>query len=274
MGGAEGDLRRAARRESLGVSYRLPPLEPSRLAPIADRLAWGAVGVMAVAILTTRSGQVPAQAGIALVTLAVVLAAASVAVALVAGIEIWRHGRLGLGRLFRALIVSALLLAWPAWLAAQALRLPSLTDITTDIADPPVFSTRPATIAARSGIRPPDVESRRRAVQAEAYPAVRTLVLESEPEEAFQLVLKAVRALKWRVIEEVRPDDRRGLGRIEAIDETRLLRLRDDITIRFRWTGSETRVDIRSVSRVGRHDLGANAERILRLIEAVNNPEE
>lgn len=256
------------------MSYRLPPLEPSRLAPIAERLAWGAVAVIAVAILATRSGQVPAQAGIAVVTLGVVLAAASVAVALVAGIEIWRHGRLGLGRLFRALIVSALLLAWPAWLASKALRLPSLTDISTDISDPPVFSTWPATIAARSGIRPPDVESRRRAAQTEAYPSVKTLVLESEPEEAFQLVLRAVRALKWRVIEEVRPDDRRGLGRIEAIDETRLLRLRNDITIRFRSAGSETRVDVRSVSRVGRHDLGDNAERILRLIEEVSNPAE
>jgi uncharacterized protein (DUF1499 family) len=109
--------------------------------------------------------------------------------------------------------------------------------------------------------------------QRNAYPQVRTIVLDNEPAEAFQLVQRAVRVLKWQVIEESAPDERRGIGRIEAIDETFLMRFRDDITIRLRWTGSQTRIDIRSASRVGRHDFGANARRILRLAEEINNPE-
>ena len=127
-------------------------------------------------------------------------------------------------------------------------------------------------VAAREGRIPPEIDRRRRSAQERAYPTIRTLVLENEPEEAFQLVAKAIKTLKWRVIEEVRPDDRRGLGRIEAIDESRLMRIRDDITIRFRWVGNETRIDIRSVSRLGRHDFGDNAARILKLVQEINNP--
>jgi len=71
------------------VNYRLPPLGPSRLAPVAERLAYAAVGVAAVAVLATRSGQVQPHLGIAVLTFGVVLAAAAVAVALVGGLEIW-----------------------------------------------------------------------------------------------------------------------------------------------------------------------------------------
>jgi len=43
----------------------------------------------------------------------------------------------------------------------------------------------------------------------------------------------------------------------------------DDIVVRVRPDGSGSRVDVRSVSRVGRSDLGTNARRILRFLEAL-----
>lgn len=254
------------------MSYRLPPIPHSRLASVAERLAYASVPVALVAVLVTRSGKIDPLHGLSMVTGAVVLAAAAVAVGFVAAIDIWQRGHLGLARVFRALLVAGLLLAYPAWLAGQALRLPVLNDISTDLDDPPVFSTRRATITARDGRVPPDIDRRLRSAQARAYPVIKTIVLDSEPEDAFQVVAKAVKALKWRVVEEVRPDDRRGLGRIEAITETRLMRFADDITIRLRWTGKETRIDVRSVSRVGRHDLGANAARIQNLAQEILNP--
>jgi uncharacterized protein (DUF1499 family) len=256
------------------MRYRLPPLPPSRFARAAERLAWLSVPVALAAVLATRAGQVEPLAGIAVMAGAAILAAAALAVACVGAAEMWRTGHLGLGALFRAGAVAGLVLTYPAWLAAQALRLPVLNDVTTDLADPPVFSTSRAALAARDGHRPPDLDPRRRAVQAGAYPDLRGLVLDIEPEEAFQQVIEAVRRRKWRVIEEQRPDDRRGLGRIEAIDESRLMRLPHDITIRLRWTGRETRVDIRAAGRVGRHDFGANAARIRALVQEILNPAE
>lgn len=254
------------------MSYRLPPIPDSRLAPIAQWLAYASVPVCVGAILATRSGKVDPLHGLVALTGGIVLAAAAIAVGFVAGIEIWRRGHRGLGRVFSALLIAVVILAYPAWLAGRALRLPVLNDITTDLDDPPVFSTARATLAARDGRAPPDLDRRRRTAQERAYPAIKTIVLDSEPEEAFQIVAKAVKTLKWRVIEEVHPDDRRGLGRIEAVVETRLMRFSDDITIRLRWTGTETRVDVRSVSRIGRHDLGTNAARIQALAQEILNP--
>ena len=254
------------------MGYRLPPIPESRLALISQRLAYAAVGAVVVAVLAVRAGKAEPLIGIVVVTGSVVLAAAAIAIGAVAGLEIWRFGYRGLGRAFWAMVVAGLLLAYPAMLAARALRLPVLNDITTDLDDPPVFSSSRIALAARGGYLPPDVDRRRRTMQERAYPAIRSIMVDAEPEEAFQQVAKAIKALKWRVIEEIRPDDRRGLGRIDAIDESRLMRLQDDITIRLRAQGGITRVDVRSASRVGRHDLGANATRIERLAQEIANP--
>jgi uncharacterized protein (DUF1499 family) len=254
------------------MRYRLPPMPPSRAARAAERLAFLSVPVILAAILLTRSGQVDPLQGAAMVALGAILAVAALAVASVAAFEIWRFGRIGLGALFRGVFVAALVLAYPAWLAGKALRLPVLNDISTDIVDPPVYSTSRTALAARGGRNPSDLDPRRRQAQLAAYPGVRTIIIEGEPEEAFQQVIEAVRKLRWRVIEEVRPDDRRGQGRIEAIHETLLMRFSDDITIRLRPSGNEVRVDIRSASRIGRHDFGANAARILRLQQEIVSP--
>jgi uncharacterized protein (DUF1499 family) len=254
------------------MGYRLPAVPESRFALVAQRLVYAAIAVILVAVLAVRSGKVEPLHGLAVLTGGVVLAAASVAVGLVAGLEIWRRGHLGLGRLVFSMLLAAGVLAYPAMLAGQALRLPVLNDISTDLDDPPVFSSTRTALALRGGRIPPDIDRRRRVAQERAYPLIRTIVLENEPEEAFQLVVKAVKTLKWRIIEEIRPDDRRGQGRIDATEESRLMRFTDDITIRFRWTGTETRVDIRSVSRLGRHDFGANAARIQRLAQEIASP--
>lgn len=256
------------------MSYRLPELHESRFAILAERLVFAAPGFMLAAILATRSGQTSPQTGLLILTTGVVIASAALAIAFVAAIEIWRYGHLGLARLFRTVLVAAMLLGYPAILAFRAAHLPPLNDISTDVVDPPVFSPSPTVLAAREGRRPPDIDRRLRIRQERAYPQIKTLVLEGEAEETFQLVLRAVKSLKWRIVEEIRPDDNRGLGRIEAIDETLLMRFRDDITIRLRSNGTETRVDMRSASRFGRHDLGTNAARIRKLFDAISNPPE
>jgi uncharacterized protein (DUF1499 family) len=64
------------------------------------------------------------------------------------------------------------------------------------------------------------------------------------------------------------------VGRIDAVARSLLFRFPDDITIRLRAGVGETRIDLRSASRVGRHDFGANARHIrdfAREIEALAN---
>ena len=68
----------------------------------------------------------------------------------------------------------------------------------------------------------------------------------------------------WEVIESSAPGGRLGDGRIEAIERTLIMRFPDDITIRVRPGAGQSRIDVRSASRFGRHDFGVNARRIER----------
>ncbi len=59
---------------------------------------------------------------------------------------------------------------------------------------------------------------------------------------------------------------------IEATDTTLWFGFKDDVAIRIRPDGSGSRIDVRSVSRVGRSDLGANARRIRAFLELIEHP--
>jgi len=249
--------------------YRLRAITPTPFAAWARGLAYAALPLLVLAILLTRSGTIAAFTGLRLVLASGVLAMLAFAVVAVAAIDIWISGRSGLGSLMRASFIAALVLAYPAYLAVEAIRLPVLNDVSTDIEDAPAFSRSRAALLARGGHIPPTLEPRQRAAQARAYPALKPVMLDMEPDEAYQLVRQVVLALEWRIIEDAAPTGREGQARFDIIAESRLLRFQEDVAIRLREQGGQTRIDIRSASRIGRHDFGANAARIERLIEEI-----
>jgi uncharacterized protein (DUF1499 family) len=108
-------------------------------------------------------------------------------------------------------------------------------------------------------------------MQRASYVQIAPLTLDIGPEEAFALVRKAAENLGWRVIEAVPPGGRVGLGRLEAVDRSLILRVPYDITVRVRPRVDGTRIDIRSASRFGNHDLGANADHIRDFLEEASN---
>ena len=55
-----------------------------------------------------------------------------------------------------------------------------------------------------------------------------------------------------------------------AADTTAFFGFNDDVVIRFRPEGAGSVLDVRSVSRVGRSDLGKNAERIRSFLAALD----
>ena len=60
-------------------------------------------------------------------------------------------------------------------------------------------------------------------------------------------------------------------GVIEAVARTPIMGFRDDVVIRVTPMGQGTRIDVRSASRVGSHDFGANASRIRSLLEDLDD---
>ena len=90
------------------------------------------------------------------------------------------------------------------------------------------------------------------------------IILKDEPPEAYAKALAAAEELGWEVAAQ---SEARFV--FDAREETRLFRFVDDITIRVRGEGNGSKIDIRSKSRDGKSDLGANAPRIRRFVEAI-----
>ena len=155
-----------------------------------------------------------------------------------------------------ALILALMAIAPPLILRNQAKGVPPIHDITTDTFDPPVFvALLPERQKARNGADygGPAIASQ----QQKGYPDIKSLIVKTPPAETVQRAIDAARSLGW----EIAASDAPG-GRIEATATTAWFGFKDDVVIRVRPEGSGSRVDVRSVSRVGVSDLGANAKRV------------
>jgi uncharacterized protein (DUF1499 family) len=228
------------------------------------RLAVFSIALILIAVGLVRLRAVDLAAGMSVFAFAILSACAALLLAGTAAVVIWRTGRRGTGVALAGALLALGVLAWPIYLSAKAIRLPLLNDVATDINEPPYFSRSSQALAARGGHVPSEIEPDRRLPQARAYPRVQPIVLDLEADEAFQLALKAAGAMGWEVVSQVRPGGRRGEGdgRIDAVARTALLRFPDDVVVRVRPLAGQTRIDVRSASRYGRHDFGVNAARI------------
>lgn len=139
-------------------------------------------------------------------------------------------------------------------------RVPKIHDISTDTVNPPRFvAILPLRKDAPNPAEYGGAEIAKQ--QARAYPEVKTLSLGMTPEHAFGLALETAQRMGWNVVAAVPVE-----GRIEASDTTFWFGFTDDIVIRVTPDGAGSRVDIRSVSRVGLSDVGTNARRIRQFI--------
>ena len=243
--------------------------------PVAGAAVWSrrsavfALAVAAMSVALARLAPAEAEAALSVLAAALIIALAAILLGGAALAVIWQTGRRGTGQALGAIALALALLAAPVWLAVAALRLPAINDISTDRADPPQFSRSARALAARANRVPPAASPEAAAAQERGYPFVQPIVLDIEAADAYALVQRAVAARGWQILERVSPGGRAGIGHIEAVDRSILFGFPDDITIRLRPLGGQTRIDIRSASRFGQIDFGANARRIARFAEEV-----
>ena len=148
---------------------------------------------------------------------------------------------------------------WCYWRTAQ--RVPAIHDITTDTENPPRFvSISPLRKNApnSSEYGGPEIAAKQRA----AYPDLAPAMLSIPQDKAFEQALAAARKMGWVIV-----DANAAEGRIEATDTTFWFGFKDDIVIRVAPSDHGSRVDIRSVSRVGKSDVGMNARRIRKYLK-------
>jgi len=181
---------------------------------------------------------------------------AAIVVAVAAAILAYRvHAQRELIVSLLGLIVSVAVAGPPVYLWRHAEGLPHLHDITTDTDNPPRFV---AIVPLRKDARnSTDYSAETAALQKKGYPDIGPALLNAPPVQALQLAERAARAMGWDIVA-VAPDQLR----IEATDTTLMFGFKDDIVIRVTANGSGSRVDARSLSRIGGSDLGTNAKRI------------
>ena len=186
---------------------------------------------------------------------AVYLGLAAMALSLISGGLAFRK-KSGRGQLLAAAgLIAGFVAFWSPYSQDRtAQRLPFIHDITTDIENPPVFD---AVLPLREGMNSVAYDPAVGAEQRAAYPDIQPLVLDVPPGEAFSRALATAEGLGWEIVAQDA-----GAGLIEATDTTFWMGFKDDVVIRLRPEGAGTRVDVRSVSRVGRSDIGVNAARI------------
>lgn len=138
---------------------------------------------------------------------------------------------------------------------------PRIHDITTDMQDPPTFTR--AEQQRGAGANPLDIDRAVIEQQQAAYADIETLTSTRPIDEVFDQALQVAADLGWEIYHQDR-----NAGLIEAVDTTAIMGFKDDIVIRLRTNAAGTLIDLRSVSRVGEGDLGANAKRIRAFAEA------
>jgi hypothetical protein len=216
------------------VGYRLGIL-PLRIA-LLTFLRWGAYGGIAAAVVS-------------LTGLAVTMARP-------------REARRGILLAALSFLVGVALIGIPGRFRLGPPR-PPIHDITTDMQEPPEYV---AVLPLRANAPNTTVYGGEKIAmqQREAYPDVRPLILSVPPPQAFESALATVREMGWDL---VAADG--AAGRIEATDTTFWYGFKDDVVIRVRPADGGSRIDVRSLSRIGGGDAGTNAKRVRGYLDAL-----
>lgn len=198
----------------------------------------------------------------------VALAAAAIAVVGI-GVARLRFGWRYLVGGIAGLAIGVGVAAVPWSYRQKAAELPKINDITTDTESPPGVI---ALLAHRKGAKnltwyPGKVVATQ---QKKAYPDIEPVVLRMPPAQAFDRARKAVQRMGWTVVAATAPATNQD-GRIEAYDRTFWFGFTDDVVVRVRPGQGGSRIDLRSVSRVGQHDFGTNAARVRAFLAAVKS---
>jgi uncharacterized protein (DUF1499 family) len=215
----------------------------------ASLLGSAAAVLFALGPLVAHLTLVPALVGFALFGVGGLLGIVALVIGVIAAA---RGAGLGAGLALGAVVsVTFIAIAMPSG------RVPRINDITTDTTNPPQF----VKAGSLEGNQHRDMTypgasfaEQQRAGYADLGP----LRVGAAPDDAFKRVEATARQMPtW----EITRDDAAARA-LEGVDTTRLFRFKDDFVIEVRPQDGGSVVQMRSKSRDGKGDVGANAARI------------
>ena len=136
-------------------------------------------------------------------------------------------------------------------------RYPPIHDITTNVANPPEFifldDSRPG---AKNSLTygGQDITEQ----QLNAFPSITPIISNLSPDKAYEKALNIAATMGWKM---VNADP--TIYHFESTARTRFFNFADDVVVQVVKIDNGSRIDIRSVSRIGRGDRGVNAKRVL-----------
>lgn len=229
------------------------------LAMVMLGLLLGLVAVVTVALpgLLYHHGYTDLHSAFGAIRLGAFVGIAAIVVSLV-GIVLALHARQHRRLLYAALGLLLGVVAFvPPWLLARrAGSLPAIHDISTDSVSPPPFVAI-LPLRAKAPNSPVYGGAEVAAKQHAAYPDIQPLQSSQTPAALLDAARKVAVAMDWQIVAE-----QADAGRLEATATTAWFGFKDDVVIRVRPEGTGSRLDIRSESRLGGSDIGANATRI------------
>ena len=231
-------------------------MQNSRVATLSAFLGLAAVAAFAVGPLGIQMGVFTPFIGFRIFGLGTLLGLLALVLGM-AGLWFTRaaSARGGRGRAVVGAVFGVVVVAIVATVALPSGALPVINDITTDTNDPPQFSAAQK-IASNVG-RDLSYPNEFAALQSQGYPDLAPIPVAEPPEEVRITAEGVAQQIGW----EITYRDA-GAGIFEAVQVTSIFRFVDDIVVRVRPSDGGSIVDVRSKSRDGKGDMGANAARI------------
>lgn len=239
---------------------------PAIFSSLTPRVALFAGALILTAVVLHRLLGMSTPLALNLFLVAFALAGLALLLGVVAIVDVWRRGADGSGWAVIGMLIATSVIAWPLAFVPSYVSLPRLNDTTTDLASPPRF-VHLADQRRQSGVAEPSAypAAKFAQLQQSAYPDLRPMFVNRPLEDAYELALDTLKRLRFQIVAETPPRQRQA-GTIEAVDRTTVIGFYDDVVVRIDSEGGRSRIDVRSASRVGLHDLGRNATRVRRVL--------
>ena len=231
------------------------------LIKLTNILSWGALAALLTALYITRNE----LGGVALLAPFLILSwLGGIVACILAFVAFFRTPEKRRAAITDEVIALFCVLA-PLYGLMQGQGAPPIHDISTDLKNPPIFRAAPMgrpDFANPLSRETPDLAQ----IQARAYPDIKTLRFSEKPAPIFA-ALKSLLQQEGVSLTDMHESD----GHLEGVATTFIMGFKDDIVFRLRPSRGGTALDMRSVSRIGVSDLGANASRIRKIREALQS---
>lgn len=239
------------------------PTYHSTGARISRRMGIMAVLVGALSILAHRTTMVSTDVMVYSVLLGTLLGLLALSFGLIAVGRLWIRGGTGASSAFFGVIYGLLALVPICAFASNAILFSSLTDISTDLDDPPQFvfshgQPQALQIDLPSGF----TRASEQVSQRDAFPDIVSRRYRIAPAELHAAALEVAERSGWKIVFELSPDLLDAPTALQVETETPILGLPEDMVVRIRPDAVGALLDVRSVSRLALQGLTGNAKRV------------